>query len=258
LPPGENLQAFCKDCAYLKGIWNGIYSLLTVEDADNKVVIVCLVVAHKENQEMYRYMIHNAKRNPEMSAWLNKRSTTYFVDGHKGSEAGVPPAVPLAEQGRCVRHLANNITPALGSTNFGHIFNAARAPTEASSTYLLDKVKADKPQAYEKWMRIDPTLWAYHTRRDNRVWDQITTNMVESCNNMIGAVLRERPVFDFTKGVMEMVAEKLHEAAQLKKGTRQVFTPWLEEVRDRELSWSKRLLVKTSSEGKYTVAMKTN
>ncbi|CAM9453309.1 unnamed protein product [Sphacelaria rigidula] len=46
-------EIFCMDCAHLKGTWNGIYSLLTVKDADNKVVIVCLV-AHKKNQEVYR------------------------------------------------------------------------------------------------------------------------------------------------------------------------------------------------------------
>lgn len=44
--------------------------------------------------------------------------------------------------------------------------------------------------------------------------------------------LRERPVVDFTKGVLEMIAEKLHEAAQLGKGAPHVFTPHVEAVQD--------------------------
>lgn len=96
---------------------------------------------------------------------------------------------------RCVTHLAE--PPALtrfcaSQTNFEHIFNAARAPSKNACDYYLNKVKANNPPAYEKWMEVDPKLWAYYTRRNNRVWDQVTTNMAETSNNMIGAAVSIR------------------------------------------------------------------
>ena len=30
------------------------------------------------------------KKNEEMAAWINKETTTYFVDGHKGSAQAFP------------------------------------------------------------------------------------------------------------------------------------------------------------------------
>ena len=73
--------------------------------------------------------------------------------------------------------------------NFEHVFNAAKAPLEATCNYFLDKVKVNQPDGYQKLMQIDVKLWAYYARRNNRVWDQVTTNMVETSNNMIGAAV---------------------------------------------------------------------
>lgn len=57
---------------------------MTVKDANNKVMIVCLVVAPKENKVMYDYIIAKAKENPTMTVRMNKTTTAYFADGHKG------------------------------------------------------------------------------------------------------------------------------------------------------------------------------
>ena len=91
--------------------------LLTVKDANNKVVIVAFAVAAVENADVYKYMFSNVKKNEEMEAWINKETTTYFVDGHKGSAAGIPTEVPGAEGRRCLRHLISHVTPNVGEVS---------------------------------------------------------------------------------------------------------------------------------------------
>lgn len=49
---------------------------------------------------IYKYMFSNVKKNNEkMATWINKKTTTYFVDGHKGSAAGISAEVLKAEEG---------------------------------------------------------------------------------------------------------------------------------------------------------------
>ena len=67
-----------------------------------------------------------------------------------------------------------------------HIFNAARAPTLASFEFYMDQMKVLKPASYASMMRNPPALWANYACRDNVIWDQATTNMSESANNMVG------------------------------------------------------------------------
>ena len=61
--------------------------LLNVKDS-NKIVIVAFAIVHVENTDTYKYMFSNVKKNEEMAAWINKKTTTYFVDGC--SAAGIP------------------------------------------------------------------------------------------------------------------------------------------------------------------------
>ena len=67
-----------------------------------------------------------------------------------------------------------------------HIFSAARARSSSSFDYYMDKVKLLKPVSHASMMKNPPTLWANYACRDNVIWDQVTTNMSESANNMIG------------------------------------------------------------------------
>ena len=88
--------------------------LLTVKDANNKVVLVAFAIGALENASIYKYMFSNVKKNEEMAAWVNKETTAYFVDGHRGSASGIPAEVPNAEGRRCLRHLITHVTPNVG------------------------------------------------------------------------------------------------------------------------------------------------
>ena len=67
-----------------------------------------------------------------------------------------------------------------------HIFSAARAPSSSSFDYYMDQVKLLKPASHASMMKNPPYLWVNYACRDNVIWDQVTTNMSESANNMIG------------------------------------------------------------------------
>ena len=100
--------------------------LLNVKDSNNKIVIVAFAIAHVENADTYKYMFSNVKKNEEMAAWINKETTTYFVDGHKGSAAGIPVEVPEAEGRRCLRHLVSHVTPNVGEVSVHAVFLGQR------------------------------------------------------------------------------------------------------------------------------------
>lgn len=51
--------------------------------------------------------------------------------------------------------------------------------------------------------------------------------------------LRERPVYDMVKGIVDMVAEKLHEQGQLMLGSPQILTPFADKTYNAELQWAR-------------------
>lgn len=95
----------------------GIVFFVTVKDANNKVVIVAVVVAGVGRADTYKHLLVHIVKHPGMAAWINKETTTYFVDGHKGSEFGVPAMVPRAERKRCLRYLIGNMKPPIGKVS---------------------------------------------------------------------------------------------------------------------------------------------
>lgn len=49
------------------------------------------------------------------------------------------------------------------------------------------EVQKINEKAYDKLVGTPPDSWANYACRKNTIWDQTTSNMAESLNNMIGA-----------------------------------------------------------------------
>jgi len=62
----------------------------------------------------------------------------------------------------------------------------ARKPTKAAFEYHMGEVEKLNPGAAQKLRSIPPNTWANYACRDNTIWDQVTSNMAESVNNMVG------------------------------------------------------------------------
>lgn len=66
------------------------------------------------------------------------------------------------------------------------VFDAAKAPTRGAFDHYMDKLKAIKPISWAKLMAIPHETWANYACRENTTWNQTTSNISESTNNMIG------------------------------------------------------------------------
>lgn len=74
------------------------------------------------------------------------------------------------------------------------MYQAAKAPTKATFEYHMAKVKSLNDKAHDKLLATPLNTWANHECRDNVIWDQVTSNMSESVNNMIGSEVWSRAV----------------------------------------------------------------
>lgn len=80
-----------------------------------------------------------------------------------------------------------------------HVYQGAKAPTEATFLYHVGEVNKLNPAAAEKLLSIPHNTWANYACRDNVIWDQVTSNMSESVNNMIGHEVY-MPFLHYTQG----------------------------------------------------------
>jgi len=66
------------------------------------------------------------------------------------------------------------------------VYQMARKPTKAAFEYHMGEVEKLNPGAAQKLRSIPHNTWANYACRDNTIWDQVTSNMAESVNNMVG------------------------------------------------------------------------
>lgn len=70
------------------------------------------------------------------------------------------------------------------------MYQAAKAATEGLFNHHMNAVKNLNVAAYDKLMATPHNTWANYACRKNVIWDQTTSNMAESVNNMIGTEVR--------------------------------------------------------------------
>ena len=68
-----------------------------------------------------------------------------------------------------------------------YFYAAARATDKRTCESYLDKIKKLNPVAGKKMADAPRHEWAIYATRGNVVWDQVTSNMSESTNNLMGA-----------------------------------------------------------------------
>lgn len=105
------------DAEHLKGDYGGIVLTMAAKDSENKLFVVALAVVPEENAEGYAYLFREAKKNPEMAAFLDNPTTTIFADGHRGSPAAMRVELPHAQFRTCTRHLIRNLKRGIGSVS---------------------------------------------------------------------------------------------------------------------------------------------
>lgn len=70
------------------------------------------------------------------------------------------------------------------------VYQAAKAATSSAFEHYMQRVKGLNENAYTRLHAIPHSTWANYACRPNAIWDQTTSNMAESVNNMIGAKVK--------------------------------------------------------------------
>ena len=79
--------------------------MMSTKDSDNKLVMADFAVVDVENVAGYAYLFREARKNPDMAAFLNSPDTTIYADGHLGTLAAKAKELPLSHFRNCVKHL---------------------------------------------------------------------------------------------------------------------------------------------------------
>lgn len=90
--------------------------ILSTKDSNNNIVHVATVIADKENEKNYTYLLENCVKNGEMKRFLSSSGTTIYINGHRGSLAATKKILPHTAIRRCVRHIVTNLSK-LGSVS---------------------------------------------------------------------------------------------------------------------------------------------
>lgn len=101
-------QVAAIDAGHLKGPWKGVMYILTMRDSNNRLIHVSTVIADKENETNYRFLLQQTCKNEELGPLLASGEVTFFIDGHRGSPPALRRVVPLAPVRTCLRHLITN------------------------------------------------------------------------------------------------------------------------------------------------------
>jgi len=128
------------DAGHLKGRWKGVVYVLATKDSNGHIVHVSTVLADKENETNYRFLLEQTCRNEQMKQLLTSDKTTIFTDGHKGSPPAIAAICPNARVMSCLRHLVTNkAMRKMGNVSVDHF---AHAVEKLQATLLVVVVNA--------------------------------------------------------------------------------------------------------------------
>ncbi|CAN0350255.1 unnamed protein product [Pylaiella littoralis] len=172
----------CVDAGFLKGEYEGQIIVLSTKDSDNRLVMAAFAIADKENADNYAYLFREAKKNPEMAAFLNSPDTTIYADGHLGTPVAKARELPQSQFRNCVKHLIGNLNKGIGPNVTLALFEASKTPHSTTFNKIMEEtVLSEMPHAYQHFMKLDKALWTHHAScQTTRVADQSTTNLAES------------------------------------------------------------------------------
>ncbi|CAB1098767.1 unnamed protein product [Ectocarpus sp. CCAP 1310/34] len=120
------------------------------------------------------------------------------------------------------------------------MYEAARATDKATCEVNIDKIAALDPAA-GKYIRLQTRHeWAMYATRGNVVQDQVTSNMSETANNMMGPDTRSKAPLDFLMDTAFQGLDKLASQANIQiNNPAAVHTPHAVKVLHAEMEWAK-------------------
>ena len=68
-----------------------------------------------------RDSFREAKKNPDMAAFLNSSDTTIYADGHLGTPAAKAKESPLSQFRNCVKHLIGSLRKGVGPVSIAFL-----------------------------------------------------------------------------------------------------------------------------------------
>ncbi|CAN0351658.1 unnamed protein product, partial [Ascophyllum nodosum] len=142
------------DAGHLKGSWNGVMYILSMKNSNNKLIHVATVLADKENETNYTFLLDQTCKNELMRTLFTSGQATFYTDGHRGSPPALAQVVPLAPVRTCLRHLITNSNMRrMGNQDHSAlIYKAAKMPTRVLFEEAMKLIKELYPKNYQSLM----------------------------------------------------------------------------------------------------------
>ncbi|CAM9735812.1 unnamed protein product [Pylaiella littoralis] len=244
------------DAGHLKGSWNGVMYILCMKDSNNHIIHVATVLADKENESNYRFLLEQTCKNEHMKTLLTSGTLTFFTDGHRGSPPALARVLPMAPVRTCVRHLITNSNmKKMGDQDYSAaVYKAAKMPSLELFNECMSPIQELFPANYRLLTSHPLHTWTHHaTNHKHVVQDTTTSNAAESTINAVGAETRALNPFHLMTTIAERTVAKLAAHAGLKKDSPQVLVPFADNFMENARMSSLKKYVVDQGLGVYLV-----
>ncbi|CAN0318392.1 unnamed protein product [Scytosiphon promiscuus] len=75
-PSTRCLYIVSMDAGHLKGAWKGVMYILSMEDSNNRIIHISTVIADKENETNYRFLLDQTCKNAHVGPLLASGKVT--------------------------------------------------------------------------------------------------------------------------------------------------------------------------------------
>lgn len=235
------------DGTFLKGRFALTLLVAVGIDANGNNVLLAWAIVESENKSSWEYFFHHLRiAIPEISSEI----CVLVSDRDKGLAEADSVLGPNVIRGYCCKHIESNIRDKFSAKEglLKLFWEAARARSEATFDYRMQKIRDVNPRAYEYISSIDPRTWATAHFPVAR-FGHLTSNVAESVNKVVRED-RGLPVTDLLNELWHRVMndryDRLEEARrQQRQGA--VVTPLCATVISRDRKWATANSVQRSS-----------
>lgn len=214
------MQVLCLDAGHLKGGWKGVVYVLSAKDCNNRIIHVATVLADKENETNYRFLLEQTCKNEQMERLIKSNKTTFFIDGHRGSPPALAAVCPEARVRTCLRHLLTNKTMHKMGAVSSESFCARAAPKQIRSRHEGDPAPCFGVDVFRRPLAclhrspprakgLKPTLKSRLRRRPPLAVEDLTSRFLVPTVN---ACFVQIPFAIFTRASVELRLYYLHSA----------------------------------------------
>ncbi|XP_016454482.1 uncharacterized protein LOC107778708 [Nicotiana tabacum] len=156
-----------------------------------------------------------------------RKDLMFLSDRHKAIANGIAKVFPECYHGICIYHLEKNLKQRRVRNTVLNLFqNAARVYLQSEFDDFMSQIAVVDKKTFNYLMEEPPGRWA-HSHVPRRRYDMLTTNIVESMNNVLRRA-RELPLLTMMDFIQEKLQSWFYEKRTTVEGIFHEISNWAE------------------------------